>query len=64
MFKNLMLIGGVGVGAYAGFLHYKSMQAENKLNGKQAQKKPMSPEKNNSMNISTLQPASVPPNID
>lgn len=58
-----MLIGGVGVGAYAGFLHYKSMQ-ENKLDGKQTEKKPSSTEKNNSMNISTLQPAPVPPNID
>ena len=61
-----MMFGGLGMGGYSGYLFYQSNQTQNKLQGQVT--KPKTINKTGSgekqMQISTLQPAPVPANVE
>ncbi|XP_008215384.2 sensory neuron membrane protein 1 [Nasonia vitripennis] len=67
VFKFLMMFGGLGMAGYAGFMHYKATQGENTT---EVKKVPVKSSPNGvgsgekKINISTIQPAPLPPNVD
>lgn len=68
--KWLMVLGGMGLGGTAAGLHYKRKQSENKLDitkvtpQNESRKSTGNEKKWQTMNISTIQAAAVPPNLD
>lgn len=67
--KWLMILGGIGMGAAAGVLYYKNRENTGKLEVTKVTPKNDNTSKTEkswppTMNISTIQAASVPPNLD